>query len=97
MLSFIRSQQKKSKQITKRRKSMDPRAPKNPSFNEILWQLDRLAGASVLDNHATMAAQRARYILAEVQKYFETEEKDQEYTDEIKKMLGIVPASPNER
>jgi hypothetical protein len=37
-----------------------------------------------------MAAQRARYILAEVQKHFETEEKDQEYTDEIKKMLGIA-------
>lgn len=76
---------------------MDPRAPKNPSFNELLWQLDRLSGTSVLDNHVTMAAQRSRYILAEVQKYFETEEKDQEYTDEIKKMLGIVPASPNER
>ena len=76
---------------------MDPRAEKNPDFNEILWQLDRLSGASVLNKESTMAATRARYILAEVRKFIETEKKEEEYTEFIKNLLGVFPSTPKER
>lgn len=68
----------------------------DPRFNEILWQLDRLSGASVLNKESTMAATRARYILAEVRKFIETEKKEEEYTEFIKQLLGVSPSTPKD-
>lgn len=62
----------------------------DPTFNDMIWELDKLASSSVLDRKTGNSAKMASYFLLEIRKYLSTENPDPEYTAFIKKLLEIA-------